>query len=83
MRDGLCAIGVRAHYFDPDTVQNRFPVQIVDGIEEPFEYSMQFRYANQKAGTSDIWWSLPKEKKGGGMPPELGIAAVNVLPLYR
>jgi molybdate transport system ATP-binding protein len=45
VRQGLRAIGIRAHYFSPDARQNRFPVRFVEEMEEPFEFILQFRYA--------------------------------------
>ena len=83
LRDGLAAVGIRAHHFETGTTQNRFPVRFTDEIEEPFEYVFQFRYNNQAAGTPDMWWRIPRELKSGEIPTELGVAPVNVLPLYQ
>ena len=51
-------------------------------MEEPFETILQFRYAGQSPDSPSIWWRLPKEKKPQVFPKEIGIAPVNVLPLY-
>jgi molybdate transport system ATP-binding protein len=83
LRDGLCAVGIRAHYFDPEIRKNRFPVRFTDGMEEPFEYSLQFRYENQKDNTQELLWLLPKEKKWAAGQVMLGVDPENVLPLYR
>ena len=83
VRKGLCAIGIRAHYFDPKTSENRFPVRFTDEIEEPFENIFQFRYDKQLEETPDIWWRIPKEIKSDRIPAELGIASGNVLLLYQ
>jgi len=83
VREGLCAVGIRAHYFDPEIRQNRFPVRFTGEMEEPFEFSMQFRYENQKNNTEDILWLFPKEKKSAGVPATLGVEPENVLPLYN
>jgi molybdate transport system ATP-binding protein len=83
VRDGLCAVGIRAHYFNPEIRQNRFPVRFTDGIEEPFEFCLQFRYENQPDNTQDVLWLLPKEKKGADVPAMLGVEPENVLPLYN
>jgi molybdate transport system ATP-binding protein len=83
VREGLCAIGIRAHYFDPDIKLNRFPVRFTDEIEEPFEFSLQFRYENQQDKAQDIWWLFPKEKKSKKNPAMLGVEPENVLLLYK
>ncbi|MBQ3701939.1 MAG: ABC transporter ATP-binding protein [Oscillospiraceae bacterium] len=82
IREGLSAVGIRAHYFSPSTQQNRFPVRYVEEMEEPFEHILQFRYAGQKEDSPPIWWRLPKDKKPAQFPEELGIAAANILLLY-
>lgn len=83
VKEGLCAIGVRAHYFNPGAAQNRFPVRFVEEMEEPFETILQFRYANQRGESSAVWWRLPKEKRPRDFPAELGVAAANILLLYE
>jgi molybdate transport system ATP-binding protein len=83
LREDLRAIGIRAHYFDPETGQNRFPVRFTGEMEEPFEFCLQFRYENQRNNTQDILWLLPKEKKSAGVPAMLGVEPENVLPLYK
>jgi molybdate transport system ATP-binding protein len=81
--DGLCAVGVRAHYFNPSAMQNRFAVRFVEEMEEPFETIIQFRYAGQSEASPAVWWRLSKEKKPPQFPEELGIAAANILLLYE
>jgi molybdate transport system ATP-binding protein len=83
LREGLCAIGIRAHYFDPEIKQNCFLVRFTDEMEEPFEFSLQFRYENQPDNTQDVLWLLPKEKRNADFPAMLGVAPENVLPLYK
>lgn len=82
VRDNVCAVGIRAHYFNGKTEQNRFAVRKQDEMEEPFEWIVRFRYENQKEGAQAIWWRLPKDRKFQEMPKELGVSPVNVLPLY-
>ena len=74
-------VGIRAHYYGPKVPQNRFPVTFAADMEEPFEWVIEFRYRDQAAGSENIWWRLPKEKRPPEMPEALGIAPVNVLPL--
>jgi len=83
VRDGLTAIGIRAHYFNTQTKQNRYPVRYVEEMEEPFEVILQFRYEGQTPDSPPVWWRLSKEKRPGEFPDELGIAPANILLLYE
>ena len=82
VREGLTAIGIRAHYFNTQTQQNRFPVVYVEEMEEPFEVILQFRYAGQRPDCPPVWWRLSKEKRPREFPEALGIAPANILLLY-
>ncbi len=79
--ENVTHVGIRAHYFGAKVPQNRNPVQLASQMEEPFEWVLEFRYAGQDEKSGNLWWRLPKDKRPAQMPPELGIAAVNVLPL--
>ena len=81
--DGLIAIGIRAHYFNTQTRQNRFPVRYVEEMEEPFEVILQFRYEGQAPDSPPVWWRLSKEKRPGEFPEALGISPANILLLYE
>ena len=87
VRENLCAVGVRAHYFSANSSQNSFPVRILDMVEEPFEDIIRFRYRSQADGTPDLWWRIPKQyrpqdrAKNGDF--SLGVAPANVLLLYE
>jgi len=83
VREGLVAVGIRAHYFNPAAPQNRFPVAPDGEMEEPFETILRFRWAGQSADSPSVWWRLPKDKRPQAFPTELGVAPVNVLPLYE
>ena len=83
LRDGLCAVGIRAHYFNPRSKRNSYPIRFISKIEEPFEFTMLLRYENQDSGSPDIWWRTPKYMKGEYDPAVLGVSPVNVLPLYE
>ncbi len=83
VKEGLCAVVVRAHYFNPNAAQNRFPVRFIEEMEEPFETILQFRYINQREESPSIWWRLPKEKRPRDFPAQLGVAAANILLLYE
>lgn len=86
VRDGLAAVGIRAHYFSTNSKQNSYPVQILDIVEEPFEDIIRFRYQHQADGTPDLWWRIPKQYRPQNRPDgaglSLGIAPANVLLLY-
>ena len=83
VRDGLIAIGIRAHYFNTQTKQNRYPVRYVEEMEEPFEVILQFRYAGQTPDSPPVWWRLSKEKRPRNFPEALGISPANILLLYE
>ena len=81
--DHLKAVGVRAHYFNPKTPQNRSPVQYLAEMEEPFEWVMEFRWEHQPPEVPPLWWRIPKDRRPQTFPAELGVAPVNVLLLYE
>ena len=82
VKDNLKAVGLRAHYFHPDTPGNSFPIRIVREMEEPFEWVEEFRYAGQAPDSPSVWWRCSKEKRPPKHPDRLGIAPANILLLY-
>ena len=85
VRDDIAYIGIRAHYFSPNTKQNRHPVKLLDKIEEPFEDIIRFRYTEQPEGSPDLWWRLPKQFRPQNVSEDyaLGTSSANVLLLYE
>ena len=83
VRDGLVAVGIRAHYFNVNTPQNRFPVDYTEEMEEPFETILQFRYRGQSPDSPPVWWRMAKEKRPQSFPEELGVSPANILLLYE
>lgn len=85
IREGLCAIGIRAHYFDEAITDNAFPVVIEEIIEEPFAWIIKFRYEKQDSKSAPVWWRFSKEKKNpdGLQRTRLGIAPEDILLLYK
>ena len=81
--DGVKAVGIRAHYFNPKSAQNRAPVTFVREMEEPFEWIVEFRYAGQDPASPPLWWRVPKDRRPGQFPDAFGVAPQNVLLLYR
>ena len=82
VRDGLTAVGIRAHAFHPDEPANRFPVTILQEMEEPFEWISEFRYRAQNPGSPRIWWRYPREARRPELPEALGVSPEDVLLLY-
>ena len=82
VREDLCAVGIRAHYFNPKAKANMFPVILEEELESPFEWTIKFRYENQKKDSPAVWWRVTKDKKTKEFPEELGVAPANLLLLY-
>ena len=80
--DNIKAIGIRAHYFNPNTPTNRCEVEYCDEMEEPFEWIIEFRYKSAAAEAPSVWWRVTKDKRPQTFPAELGIAPANILLLY-
>lgn len=77
--DDLSAVGVRAHDFHPARQGeiNSMPVAVTDLSDGPFERSVLFR----AAGSSSLWWKLPRERKDLPMPECLAVSPKRVLLL--
>ncbi len=82
IREGLEAIGIRAHHFNPAENANRFPVRIRQEMEEPFEWVSEFRYAAQAPDSPAVWWRYAKEIRPPERPEALGVKPNNILLLY-
>ena len=82
VRDGVVAVGIRAHYFNTKAQQNRYAVTYAGEMEEPFEVSVRFRWEHQQEGTEPLLWRVNKDKRGQGFPEALGVAPANILLLY-
>ena len=80
--DNLCAIGIRAHYFGTELAENAFPIEIVEEIEEPFEWTVKFRYGGQDADSEPVWWRTAKDEAPAGSLKQLGVASKDILLLY-
>jgi molybdate transport system ATP-binding protein len=81
--DDIKAVGIRAHYFNPKTNVNCYPVEFLGGMEEPFEWIVEFRYKGQDKDSPNIWWRIPKDRLPNPYPTELGVVPINVLLLYK
>ncbi|MBR4210461.1 MAG: ABC transporter ATP-binding protein [Lachnospiraceae bacterium] len=83
VKDGLVAVGVRAHSFSQEETKNEYPVSFVEEMEEPFETILQFRFQSQKENSLPIWWRMPKANRPEAFPEKVGIAPENILLLYQ
>jgi len=81
--DNLVAIGIRAHHFSGDILENSFPVRVVEEIEEPFEWTVKFMYGTQRGDSAPVWWRIPKAQRPQQMPERLGVRPENILLLYQ
>ena len=82
VRDGLKAVGIRAHDFHPGEPANRFPVRILQEMEEPFEWIGEFLYQKQIPGSTPLWWRYPREFRNPEPPGALGVSPDDILLLY-
>ncbi|NJP39605.1 ATP-binding cassette domain-containing protein [Oscillospiraceae bacterium HV4-5-C5C] len=79
---GLTAVGIRAHAFDPAARTNFYPVCFERPVEEPFEWTLPFRWQNQAGSSQPVWWRVPKRDLTQPFPPGLGVNPENILLLY-
>ena len=82
IHDGLAGIGIRAHYFNMKTPNNKHRIIFVREMEEPFEWVIEFRFEGQPVESEALCWRFAKDKKPSVFPEELGIARANILLLY-
>lgn len=80
--DTLQAVGIRSHSFDAGLTSNRYAVQVVEEVEQPFEWVVKFRYAGQAAQAEPLWQRIAKSDYHGA-PAALGVRPDEILLLYR
>lgn len=96
VREGLCAVGIRAHSFHvykPDANGAQLPtntarVRFVETVEEPFEWIHKFRYETAPDTSEPVWWRVGKEYRDaqltdGRLPEALSVSPEKVMLLYR
>ncbi len=83
VENGLKAVGIRAHSFQPEEQQNAALVQWVGEMEEPFEWITEFRFVHQPAQTSAVWRRFSKNSSTEKYPDRLGVAPEHILLLYE
>ncbi|MDD2213774.1 MAG: ATP-binding cassette domain-containing protein [Oscillospiraceae bacterium] len=79
---GLTAAGIRAHAFDPAARTNYHPVAFERPVEEPFEWTLPFRWQGQAPASQPVWWRVPKRDLTQPLPPGLGVDPEQILLLY-
>lgn len=73
--DDVVAVGIRAHYFNVKSTQNRYPIVYTGEMEEPFEWAVRFRFAGQDEKSEALWWRVTKDKRPQEFPKEFGHCA--------
>ena len=56
---GISNVGIRAHSFSIEKKELAFDIEIIDVIEETFEYLVRFRFVD---GQSVLYWRISKDK---------------------
>ncbi|MDY6400165.1 MAG: ATP-binding cassette domain-containing protein [Synergistales bacterium] len=82
VKDNIKAVGIRAHHFSKDIKKNRNKITFIREMEEPFEYVIEFRFAEQPKESEPVWLRLSKDKKPENFSEELGVEEENILLLY-
>lgn len=81
--DHLIAIGVRAHCFSEDAVENAYRIRIIERIEEPFEWTIKFVYHGQRENSEPVWQRIVKgPMQIGKVKTMVGVTPDNILLLY-
>lgn len=83
IRENLCAVTIRTHAFNEEASWNRQTVRLEEAIEEPFEFTVPFRFESQPATSEALIWRMLKERRPAAPIMEIGILPENVLPLYE
>lgn len=82
VQDNLEAVGIRAHDFDVQTLQNRHKVECIREIEEPSSRIIVFRFRGQFSASESVLWRSAKDRRSENFPEELGIDTANINLLY-
>lgn len=61
VNDEIKYIGIRAHQFSTDEIENRHDIKIVDVIAQPFENLVRFKFVNQKDNAQLVYWLVSKD----------------------
>ncbi len=81
--DNIVAVALRAHYLNPDEIKNSYDIHVISKTEEPFEWSLRFRYKAADKNSRYVWWRMPKNKNGLIIPEKLGINPADIMLLYK
>ena len=83
VEDGVCAVGIRAHHFDPSIEANKNEILITTINKGPFDQAIKFRYPNQLPDTPDVWWTVERKGDEFEEPRSIGIPPDKILVLYE
>ncbi len=53
-------VGIRAHAFSLEKTKEKFDIEIIDVLEQPFEQLVRFKFKNQ-LDQNYLYWELPKD----------------------
>lgn len=85
VRDGVQAVGIRAHAFYPAVpggAPNAFAVEKCGEMAEPFERVFSFRFAGQSPAAQLVWWRMPTTDCPDVFPAALALNPMDVMLLY-
>lgn len=80
--DAIQAVGIRDHALQCRETANRHDIAVVECMEQPFVWLVQFRFTTQQAGTPPLWLGLSKNEYDS-VPKTVGINPNDILLLYR
>ncbi len=83
VEDNIKAVAVRAHYFSPKEPANLFDIKVISKTEDPFEWSLRFRYKDSSEKGRYAVWRIPKDKEGLIIPEKLGVNPSDIMLLYE
>lgn len=80
--DTIQAVGIRDHALQCREPANRQPITVVECMEQPFAWLVQFRFTSQQTGTPALWQWISKSEYHG-VPDAVGINPKDILLLYK
>lgn len=59
--DDIKYVGVRAHYFSKEKLENEQEIEVLDITEETFNILVRFKFAKQTANSEPLYWKVEKD----------------------
>lgn len=78
--NNISSVGIGAHSFHAEEERNRNPIRILRQMEDPFEWVIEFRFAQQTEDSQPLWWRFPKSN-GLRDVEELSVSPEDILLL--